>query len=128
MVRERNDMNAVQTSRRASTGAELANIVLGIWVILSPFLLGFSQNIAGKWSNIADGIALVLVALASTWGDEALESLVVPLGIWLFASPFVLGFSTAAFLANNVIMAFIVIAAGAISDGLRSPGLPKPKA
>jgi hypothetical protein len=114
-------MNAAQTSRSPSRGAEIANILLGIWVALSPFVIGFNQNVAGKWSNIAVGIALVLVALASTWGDEAFEGLVVPLGIWLFASPFVLGFSRWGFLVNNLIMAFIVIAAGAISDGLRSP-------
>jgi hypothetical protein len=111
----------VPTNRPPSTGAEIANIVLGIWVAISPFVLGFSQNIAGKWSNISVGIALVLVAMAGAWGDEAFEGLVVPLGIWLFASPFVLGFSTTAFLANNVCLSFIVIAAGAISDGLRSP-------
>ena len=120
-------MNAVETSRDPSKGAEIANIVLGIWVALSPFVLGFSQNVAGRWSNIAVGIALVLVALASTWGNEALEGLVVPLGIWLFVSPLVFGFSKWAFLANNIILAFFVIAAGAISDGLRSPRFSTPK-
>lgn len=114
-------MIALQTNRRPSTGAEIANIILGLWVAVSPFVLGFSQNTAGKWSNVAVGIALVLVSLASTWGNEAFEGLVVPLGTWLFASPFVLGFWNWAFLANNVSLAFIVIAAGAISDGLRSP-------
>jgi hypothetical protein len=117
-------MKVLQKSRPPSTGAEIANILLGIWVALSPFVLGFSQNVAGKWSNIAVGIALVLVSLASIWGDEAFEGLVVPLGIWLFASPFVLGFSHWQFLANNVSLAFVVIAAGAISDGLRSPQAP----
>ena len=114
-------MNAVQLSRRPSTGAELANIVFGIWVAVSPFVLGFSQNIAGRWSNIAVGIALVLVSLAGGWADEAFEGLVVPLGAWLFASPFVLGFWNWAFPTNNISMAFVVIAAGAISDALRPP-------
>ena len=103
----------------------MANIVLGIWVAISPFFLGFSQNTAVKWSNVAVGAALVLVALASVWGDEAFESLVVPLGIWLFISPLVLGFSQMVLLANNFALAFIVIAAGAISDGLRLPEPPR---
>jgi hypothetical protein len=120
-------MNAAETTRDPSTGAEIANIVIGIWVALSPFLLGFSHNVAGRWSNIAVGTALVLVALISTWGDEAFEGLVVPLGIWLFVSPLVFGFSKWAFLANNISLAFVVIAAGAISDGLRSPHFRKPK-
>ena len=122
-------MNPVQASRPPYVGAQLTNIVLGIWVALSPFILGFTQNFA-KWNNIGVGLALVLVAVLAGWGDEAFEGLVVPLGIWLFASPFVIGFSIAAFLANNVSMAFIVIAAGAMSDGLRSPGpyTPSPPA
>lgn len=123
MAEERIAMNA-QTNRLPSKGAETANIVLGIWVAISPFVLGFSGNIAGRWSNIAVGIALVLVSLASTWGNEAFEGLVVPLGAWLFAAPFVLGFWKWAFLANNLCLAFAVIVAGAISDGLRSPGEP----
>ncbi len=118
-------MTALPTSRRPSLGAELANIILGIWVALSPFILGFSHHPAARWSNLTVGIALLLVTAAGAWADEALEGLVVPLGVWLFVSPFVLGFSTAAFLANNVSMAFIVIAAGAISDGLRLPGASK---
>lgn len=113
-------MNAVQTSKHAPIAAEWANIVLGIWVAVSPFILGF-QNVAARWSNLAVGVALVLVALASEWINRALESLVVPLGVWIFMSPFVLGFSREVFLANNVAMAFIVIAAGAISNGLRLP-------
>lgn len=113
-------MNALQRSGRVSTRAEWVNIILGLWVAVSPFILGFTQNIA-RWNNVAVGIALVLIALASNLRDEAFETLVVPLGAWLFASPFLLGFSRTAFVANNVAMAFIVIAAGAISYGLCSP-------
>lgn len=69
------------------------------------------------------GIGLVLVALAAEWIDGALEGLAVLLAIWLFLSPFLLGFSTSAFLANNVIMAFVVVAAAATSEGLRPPRL-----
>ncbi len=114
-------MNAVETSRRTSGVPEVANILFGIWLILSPFVLGFSKNIADRWSDIAVGIALFVVALAGMWADEALEGLIVPLGAWLFISAFVLGFAPAPFLVNNAILAFVVIATGAISDGLRLP-------
>ena len=114
-------MNAAVTNRQASTGAEVVNILLGVWVALSPFMLGFSQNPAAMWNNLSVGVALVLVALVGGWGNEAFQGLDVLLGAWLFESPFILGFSTAAFLVNNLCMAFAVIAAGAISDGLRLP-------
>jgi hypothetical protein len=118
---EEEHMNITEMRRSRASAGEVINILFGIWVAASPFLLGFSHNPVAMWNNIAVGIALVLVALAGGWGDGALQGLVVPVGIWLFASPFLLGFRTAAFLANNVIMAFIVIAAGASADGLRLP-------
>ncbi len=105
--------------RRVPLGAELVNVFLGILVALAPFVLGFTRSVA-KWNNIAIGIALVLVALLSRWRDGVL-ALAVLLAGWLFWSPFILGFSTAAFLAANVTMAFVVIAAAASSDGLSSP-------
>jgi len=112
-------MNTAVTGRRTSATAGLVNMLFGIWVAFSPLLLGFGRNTAALWNNIAVGIALTLVAIVGEWVDGGFQALVVPLGVWLFASPFVLGFSSAAFLVNNVTMAFVVIAAGAISDGLR---------
>ncbi len=104
-------------------GAEVVNILLGIMVALAPFILGFTRSKA-KWNNIAIGIALVVVALLSRWRNEVL-ALAVLLAGWLFWSPFILGFSTAAFLAANVTMAFVVIAAAASIDGLSSPEPPE---
>lgn len=108
----------VERSGRAVIGAETLNVILGIWLIISPFVLGFSHHLAATCSNIAVGIALVLVELAAEWRGSALQALVVPLGVWLFASPFVLGFPRATFLANNLSMAFVTIAVGAIRESL----------
>jgi hypothetical protein len=114
-------MNINATTRsRPVLAAELVNIVIGVWIASSPFVLGFTQTVA-EWNNVAVGIALVVVTLLGLWKDEAYQALDVPLAIWLFASPFVIGFTTAAFLANNVCMAFMVVAAAAASDGLRPP-------
>jgi hypothetical protein len=73
------------------------------------------------WNNIAVGVACLLVTVLSETGSGAIQALIVPLGIWLFMSPFVLGFSRAAFVWNNVTMSFIVIGSGLVSDGLRPP-------
>jgi len=39
-------------------GVSWVNILLGIWVILSPFVLGFGQHSMARWSNVAN------------WSDE----------------------------------------------------------
>src|SRR5262245_62091673 len=116
-------METANMNRRVPFRAELVNVLLGILVALAPFVLGFTRGKA-KWNNIAIGFALVLVALLSRWRTEVL-GLAVLLAGWLFWSPFILGFSTAAFLAANATMAFVVIAAAASSDGLSSPKLPE---
>jgi len=39
-------------------------LFLGIWIIVSPWLLGFSDIGPALWSNVIGG---VLIALASLW-------------------------------------------------------------
>ncbi len=97
------------------------NVLMGIWVILSPFVLGFNHNIAAVTSNIVTGVVIIVVAVAGGWENESLPAIMVPLGVWLYASPLVLNFSHWAYFANNIIMAFAVIVAAAVAEGLRSP-------
>ena len=46
-------------------------LLLGIWVFISPWLLGFSDNAAGLWSNIVSGLILVIVAIYGLSSAEA---------------------------------------------------------
>jgi hypothetical protein len=98
----------------------VVQMLLGLWLIFSPFILGFSANHAAMWNNIAVGLACLFLATGNKWEDGGVQALIVPLGIWLFMSPFVLGLSKAAFALNNIIMAFVVIGWGLISEGWRS--------
>ncbi len=116
-------MRTANMNGRVPLGAELVNVLLGIMVAVAPFVLGFTRS-AAKWNNVAIGVALIVVALLSRWRDEVLGLAMLVAG-WLFWSPFILGFSTAAFLAANVVLAFVVIAAAASSEGLISPKAPE---
>jgi hypothetical protein len=98
----------------------VVQMVLGLWLIFSPFILGFSAHRAAMWNNIAVGLACLFLATGSKWEDGGYQALIVPIGIWLFMSPFVLGLSSAAFALNNIITAFVVIGWGLISEGWRS--------
>ena len=40
------------------------NVVLGIWLILSPFILGFATREA-TWNNIIVGFLVLMLALSS---------------------------------------------------------------
>lgn len=96
-------------------------VLLGLWILVSPFVLGFSQHTAPMLNNIAVGAAIILLSLINARGGEVVAGAIVVLGGWLFLSPFVLDFSIEAFLTSNVATAFVVIASAAVSEGLR-PG------
>jgi len=94
-------MNARSHPRGAGAGG--INVALGIWLIISPFVLGFAGYQDAKWNDIATGIAVGLLALGrGSWWN-------VILGIWLIISPFVLGFADLpTLLWNNVILGALV--------------------
>jgi hypothetical protein len=89
------------------------NIVLGIWVIFSPFLLAMHSSEA-MWNNVITGIVVCALALIR-WGTHrpGLSWLNLIVGIWVVISPFVL-FLNSAVMWNNVIVG-IIIAASALS-------------
>lgn len=43
---------------------EWANLVLGLWLVVSPWLLGFATNMNAMWTHVILG---VLVAAVSAW-------------------------------------------------------------
>ena len=85
------------------------NIVLGVWLIVSPWVLGFQDVTLAMWSTVATGIALGAVALGATLVPRAWEEWTEgALAIWLAVSPWVLGFAT---VENAMVNAVLVSAA-----------------
>jgi predicted anti-sigma-YlaC factor YlaD len=116
----------MNTVKPGWTKADWFNVILGIWVAISPLALGFVRRSA-IWNNIVLGVIILMVALLSGWRNGAIAGLLVVLGVWLFTSPFVLGYWKPAFLWNNVVTPFVLITSAAISDELRViQFLPKP--
>jgi len=109
------DMNS--TRQFAFSGVAWWNVVFGIWLAISPFVLGFS-NPALRWNNLATGIAVAVLAFVSR--SDPVKGLMLLLGAWLFASSFVLGFSRATVLWNNLIMALLVIVGSLWSAALET--------
>lgn len=113
-------MNQTATPYR-SAHVVWVNVLLGVWLCVSPFVLGFGNNTTELWNNLCVGIVSVLLALISERGDGAIGGLNIPLAIWVFLSPFLLGYSSRAFLANNILTAFFLIGGAAITDAVLHP-------
>jgi hypothetical protein len=105
--------------RRNSLGANWVNVALGIWVIISPFVLGFAHLQAVMWNDVAVGIAVALFALSRSPNHRGGEPLNVVLGVWLILSAFVFGVAAAVPFWNSIILG-IVIALAALFANVQS--------
>jgi hypothetical protein len=92
------------------------NIFLGLWLIVAPFLLGYSDTAAPLWNDIILGVAIALLAAIRVFGALKTPSVSwtnVVLGAWLVVAPFILGYSglTGA-LWNDILIGLLVIILG----------------
>jgi hypothetical protein len=106
--------------------AVIVDVVLGAWVVVSPFVLGVPAGSATMWNNVAVGLAVIGVALIGWSKQGAILGAIVPLSAWLFASTFILNFFDGRFLWSNIIAAFALIAEAAYGGALSS--MPPPQA
>jgi SPW repeat len=93
---------------------DIANLVLGAFLFFSPYIFGFST---GKpWTNaMMCGLVIVVLSIAALAMFEVWEEwLNLIVGLWVFASPWVLGFTaTVAALNVHLVVGFLVAALAA---------------
>ncbi len=87
------------------------NLVLGVWLFISPWVLGYAGVPAAAWDAWVFGVivaatsvgALTQFALWQEWVN-------VVIGIWLLISPWVLGFAVPE--AQGAMWNFVVVGIG----------------
>jgi SPW repeat len=109
---------------------------LGLWILGSPWFLEHSMMMTGsagggsraRWNLFLVGLAVVPLAIVAVEAFRAWEEWTnVALGAWLFASPWVLGFSASAALKWNAVIfgALVFVFAGwALVSDRRSKAVP----
>jgi len=115
-----NNRQYIRVGSSTTAGVSWINIVLGIWVIISPFVVQFTRFPAAMWNNVIVGIVIAILAIIRTSvpGQTGWSWVNVILGIWMIISPFALGAMTTGILWNNVILGIVIalIATGAASS------------
>jgi hypothetical protein len=117
---------APPTRRDDAVAAAGLNVIAGIWLIISPFVLGYTAADA-TWNPIVFGAIVAFLALARiVAGAEAagLSWLNMAIGVWLFISAFWLADSSQASWNVGVLgVVVFVLGAWAAStlDGARQP-------
>jgi len=90
---------------------DVANFVLGAWLFISPWVLGFSG--AGKVATNAwiFGIIIALLALSAIFAYQRWEEwLTAAIGVWVFISPWVLGaVSNARILWSSLVVGALLV-------------------
>jgi SPW repeat-containing protein len=77
---------------------------LGIWLIVSPWALGYSDQSAATMNALIMGCILVLEEMLEIGVHETVEEWIdVVAGLWLMMSPVVLGFASQTAAAANTL-------------------------
>jgi SPW repeat-containing protein len=79
-------------------------IGLGIWLIASPWTLGYSDQSAATINALVMGSILVLEEMLEVVVHEMAEEWIdLVAGVWLMVSPFVLGFASQTVASVNTV-------------------------
>jgi hypothetical protein len=112
---------------------DLANLAVGFWIGVSPWLLGYSESLPfAMWNALIVGAAIAVIAaidldLPARWEEWTLAAL----GGWLAISPLLLGYRdnnvvTGAMLASGVVVLVLALWALFSERPLRSDEHPAP--
>mgnify|MGYP001560881612 CR=1 FL=1 len=52
-------------------GLNWAQLILGLWVLVSPWVIGFADISAALWSNVIAGALVVIFALWQLFGGKS---------------------------------------------------------
>lgn len=106
--------NGTSSSDGATKTAGALNILAGIWLIISGFVLGYSSHPLPLWNGIVLGVIVIAVAwirLGNFGSIAGIAWVNLIAGIWLFFSPWILRFAEqSAAVGNSLILGIIVFA------------------
>jgi len=47
---------------------EWVNLIVGIWVLIAPFILGFGGAATAMWTHVVIGLVVAILAAVELWG------------------------------------------------------------
>lgn len=90
---------------------DVVNLVLGVWIVVSPWALGFAAQQTAARNAYFVGVIVAVAALATLVNFHKWEEWVnAVLGAWLIVSPWVLGVAAITALVWNQVIVGLVVA------------------
>ena len=91
------------------------NLVAGLWMLISPWVLGHQAETNPTWNAVIFGILIAAAAPFALFRVMAWEEWVsVAFGLWLVISPWLLGFSALVAAMWNAVIVGVIVAALAL--------------
>nr|WP_284056976.1 SPW repeat protein [Thermalbibacter longus] len=86
--------------------------MLGVWLFLSPWILGTTDDSSNAWNAWLVGLGVAVVALWALAAptSQLAERINVVLAAWLFVAPWLLGFTDLAEAAWNAWIVRVLVA------------------
>jgi len=118
---------------RPKVGGGLAsklNVLAGIWLMVSPWVLGYSWPPVVIFESVVVGIAVLFLAVIrlSRPHSTVLSWINILLGTWLFISPFLLDFyELPAATANAMLPGFFIANFGLLAAYANHTTPPRPR-
>ena len=111
------DADRTYASARTASGI---NVLLGCWLIASPWIFSYSANSNAMWNSIVVGALVVLLAagrISTPMRSIGSTGLNLLLGLWAIASPWIYGYAHMPMARWDCVATGIAIAALAAGSG-----------
>ncbi len=106
-------MTSYGTSRergQSNAWEDWTNLILGIWLIASPWVFHFATASAAVWNAWISGCVIAVLAAAALYQVQKWEEWTsAVIGIWLVVSPWVLGFSSDPVTTSNAVIVGLLV-------------------
>jgi hypothetical protein len=81
------------TQARTASGI---NLILGAWLVASPWIFGYAMLSSACWDSVVVGALIFIIGLTRVVSlvGPALARVNVVLGLWTIASPWIFGYAT----------------------------------
>lgn len=105
------DRGGIMTAR----GISMLNILVGVWLVISPYFLNAADDVVVLWNNTVTGLLIGLFALLRAIlpaRASGLSWLNAVLGAWMIVAPFALLYATGGIFWSTLLSGIAVLIMG----------------
>ena len=115
------------SARLTAHWRDVANLILGLWLVISPWAMSYMMETVPTWNAIVVGVIIAVAAIAALVAFHKWEEWVnVGLAIWLIVSPFALDYASHTIVLWNQLIVGALVGILALWAALTTPqtGVP----